>query len=129
MAIVNHTIKLESADLTTDVISLTVLNTLNSAAQGGISRQKIIPTSVGARVSLVDEDLYTLGARVWLYNPSTATTNEKVYISIDGTTAQVVLSGGDWALIPWSASGNGTPVDIKVYAETTLNILEFGVFN
>ena len=129
MAIVNHTIKLESADLTTDVIDLTVLNTLNSATQGGLTRQKVIPVTVGARVSLLDEDLYTIGARVWLYNPSTATTNEKIYVTLDGVTAQIVLSGGDWALIPWSASGNGTPADISVYAETTLNVLEFGVFN
>ena len=103
MAIVNHTLKIESTDLTSDQISLTVLNTLSSATQGGVMRQKIEPTAIGSGQIIADEDLYVQGARLWLYNPSTATTNEKIYISFDSTSDQIILSGGDWALIPWAS--------------------------
>jgi len=129
MAIVNHTLKIESTDLTSDQISLTILNTLSSATQGGVMRQKIEPTAIGSGQIIADEDLYVQGARLWLYNPSTATTNEKIYISFDSTSDQIILSGGDWALIPWAASSSGTPVSIEAYAETANNILEYGIFN
>ena len=129
MATVNHTIKIESTDLTTDSITLTVLNTLGAATQGGIMRQKIEPTVIGSGQIIADEDLYTQGARVWLYNPSAAVINEKIYISFDSVTDQIILSGGDWALIPWAASSSGTPVSIEAYAETANNILEYGIFN
>ncbi len=129
MATVNATLTMNSSDLTSDAISLSVLNTISTATQGGITRQKINPTTIGAAVVIADKDLYTIGAKVWLYNPSSATSGEKIYISIDSTTDQIILSGGDWALIPWSAAGSGTPVDLEAYAETANNILEFGIFN
>jgi len=129
MADVTHTLKIESTDLTTDVISLTVTNLTRAIEQGGVMRQKIEPTTIGAAQIIADEDLYVQGARVWLYNPSTATTNEKIYISFDSTSDQIILSGGDWALIPWAASSSGTPVSLEAYAETANNILEYGIFN
>ncbi len=129
MATSNHTITLTSNDLTSDSISLTILNTLSGVTQGGILRQKIEPTAIGSATIIADEDMYTIGARVWLYNPSSATSNEKIYISLDSSVDQIILSGGDWALIPWSASGSGTPVSLEAYAETAGNILEYGIFN
>ncbi len=129
MADVTHTLKIESTDLTTDVISLTVTNLTRAIEQGGVMRQKIEPTAIGTAQIIADEDLYVQGARVWLYNPSTATTNEKIYISFDSTSDQIILSGGDWALIPWAASSSGTPVSLEAYAETANNILEYGIFN
>lgn len=129
MADVTHTLKIESTDLTTDVISLTVTNLTRAIEQGGVMRQKIEPTTIGTAQIIADEDLYVQGARVWLYNPSTATTNEKIYISFDSTSDQIILSGGDWALIPWAASSSGTPVSLEAYAETANNILEYGIFN
>tara|TARA_R100000995_G_C3483260_1_gene125405 strand:- start:3419 stop:3808 length:390 start_codon:yes stop_codon:yes gene_type:complete len=128
MANANLTLTLTSSDLTSDTISLTILNTLAGATQGGIMRQKIEPTVIGSGQIIADEDLYTKGARVWLYNPSTATSNEKIYISVDSTTDQIILSGGDWAVIPWAASDSGTPVSLEAYAETANNILEYGIF-
>jgi hypothetical protein len=129
MATVNSTITLTSNDLTSDAISLTVLNTLTGMTQGGVIRQKIEPTVIGSGQIIADEDLYTQGARVWLYNPSTATSAEKIYISVDGITDQIILSGGDWALFPWAASDSGTPVSLEAYAETANNVLEYGIFN
>ena len=129
MATVTHKITIESTDLTTDSILMSVTNTLGSATQGGIMRQKIEPTVIGSGQIIADEDLYTQGARLWLYNPSTATANEKIYISFDSTSDKIILSGGDWALIPWAASNSGTPVSIEAYAETANNILEYGIFN
>ena len=128
MANANLTLTLTSSDLTSDAISLTVLNTLAGATQGGVIREKIIPTVIGSGQVIVDEDLYTKGARVWLYNPSTATSGEKIYVSVDSVSDQIILSGGDWAVIPWAASDSSAPVDLAAYAETTGNILEYGVF-
>lgn len=128
MANANLTLTLTSSDLTSDAISLTVLNTLAGATQGGVIREKIIPTVIGSGQVIVDEDLYTKGARVWLYNPSTATSGEKIYVSVDSVSDQIILSGGDWAVIPWAASDSSAPVDLEAYAETTGNILEYGVF-
>tara|TARA_R110000737_G_scaffold337870_1_gene358427 strand:- start:562 stop:954 length:393 start_codon:yes stop_codon:yes gene_type:complete len=128
-ATVTNTLTITSSNLTTDVISLSVVNTMASATQGGMTRQKIVGIAPGSAVVIADEDLYTPGAKIWLYNPSTATTNEKIYVSFDSTTDQIILSGGDWAIIPWSASGSGTPVDLEAWSEVTNNILEFGIFN
>lgn len=129
MATVNATLTMNSSDLTSDAISLSVLNTISTATQGGVSRQKIVGTAAGSAVVIADETLYTQGAKVWLYNPSTASSGEKIYISFDSTADQIILSGGDWALIPWSASDSGTPVDLEAWSETTNNILELGIFN
>tara|TARA_R100001082_G_C4323238_1_gene142109 strand:+ start:89 stop:478 length:390 start_codon:yes stop_codon:yes gene_type:complete len=129
MATVTHTLSITSTDLTSDSISMSVTNTLGAATQGGIMRQKIEPTVIGSGQIIADEDLYTQGARLWLYNPSTSTSGEKIYISFDSTTDQIILSGGDWALIPWAASNSGTPVSIEAYAESANNILEYGIFN
>lgn len=129
MATVNHVLSIISTDLTTDSLSVSVSSTLSSATQGGITRQKIIPTAVGSAVTIADQALYTQGAKVWLYNPSTAGSGEKIYISLDSTTDQIILSGGDWALIPWAASNSTSPVSLEAYAESTGNILEYGIIN
>ena len=129
MATVNHVLSIISGDLTTDSLSVTVSNTLGSATQGGIMRQKIESNDITSPVIIADEDLYTQGARVWLHNPSASTSGEKIYISFDSTTDQIILSGGDWALIPWAGSSSTTPKSLEAYAETVNNILEYGIFN
>lgn len=131
MATVNHTLTLTSNDLTSDTISLTLLNTLGSAVQGGVIRQKIEPTAVGSAVVLGDKDQYTQGARVWLHNPSTAAdvAANYVYISLDSTAKQITLKPGDWALFPWSAGSSGTPQDLEAFAHTAGNILEWGIYS
>lgn len=128
-ATVTNTLTLTSSNLTTDVISLSVVNTITGATQGGVTRQKIVGTAAASAVIIADKDLFTAGAKVWLYNPSAATSNEKVYVSFDSTTANIVLSGGDWALVPWSAAGGSAPIDLEAWAEVSNNILEFGIFN
>ena len=132
MATVNHTLTLTSNDLTSDTISLTLLNTLGSAVQGGVIRQKIEPTVVGSAVVLGDHDQYTQGARVWLHNPSTAAdvAANYVYISMDVAPAkQITLKPGDWALFPWSAASSTSPQDLKAFAHTAGNILEWGIYS
>jgi len=128
MATVSHTLTIESTDLTTDSISLSAIQSIVSATQGGIMREKIVPDAIGSAQKIAIASLYSNGAKLWLYNPSTDTTNEKIYISFDSTTDQVILSGGDWAVIPWSAGSSGTVVDLEAYGEVANNILEYGVF-
>ncbi len=130
MAQANFTVTLTSPDLTSDVISLNVLNTLTTATQGGVQRTQVVALVGGTWDILADEDKFTTGARIWLYNPSVGsdTAANYVYVSLDGAAKQITLKPGDWALVPWTASSNGTPADVKAYAGTTKNILEFGVF-
>tara|TARA_R100000084_G_C4618791_1_gene132045 strand:- start:423 stop:815 length:393 start_codon:yes stop_codon:yes gene_type:complete len=129
MATVNATLTMTSSDLTTDAISLSVLNTISSATQGGVSRLKLATTAVSGATIVAPAAKFTEGAKVWLYNPSTTTDGtERIYVSFDETTAQVVLKGGDWALVPWSASTRTTDKNIEAWGQTADAILEFGVF-
>ena len=129
MATVNSTLTLTSSDLTSDSISLSVLNTLASATQGGISRVKLATTAIAGATVLAPAAKFTEGARIWLYNPSTTTDGtERIYVSLDEATSTVVLKGGDWAVIPWSGSTRTTDKNLEAYGQTADAILEFGVF-
>ncbi len=129
MATVNTTLTLNSSNLTSDAISLSVLNTIASATQGGVSRVKLATTAITSATVLAPAAKFTEGAKVWLYNPSTTTDGtERIYVSFDETTAQVVLKGGDWALIPWSASTRATAKNLEAYGQAADAIVEFGVF-
>ena len=129
MATVNATLTMTSSDLTTDAISLSVLNTLSSAVQGGVSRVKLATTAIAGATVLAPAAKFTEGARIWLYNPSTTTDGtERIYVSLDESTSTVVLKGGDWAVIPWSGSTRTTDKNLEAYGQTADAILEFGVF-
>tara|TARA_R110000744_G_scaffold55333_2_gene116994 strand:- start:197 stop:589 length:393 start_codon:yes stop_codon:yes gene_type:complete len=129
MATVNATLTMTSSDLTTDAISLSVLNTLSSAVQGGVSRVKLATTAIAGATVLAPAAKFTEGARIWLYNPSTTTDGtERIYVSLDEATSTVVLKGGDWAVIPWSGSTRTTDKNLEAYGQTADAILEFGVF-
>ena len=129
MATANATLTMTSSDLTTDAISLSVLNTLSSAVQGGVSRVKLATTAIAGATVLAPAAKFTEGARIWLYNPSTTTDGtERIYVSLDEATSTVVLKGGDWAVIPWSGSTRTTDKNLEAYGQTADAILEFGVF-
>ena len=129
MATVNATLTMTSSDLTTDAISLSVLNTLSSAVQGGVSRVKLATTAIAGATVLAPAAKFTEGARIWLYNPSTTTDGtERIYVSLDESTSTVVLKGGDWAVIPWSGSTRTTDKNLEAYGQTADAVLEFGVF-
>jgi hypothetical protein len=129
MATVNATLTMTSSDLTTDAISLSVLNTLSSAVQGGVSRVKLATTVISGATVIAPAAKYTEGARIWLYNPSTTTDGtERIYVSLDESTSTVVLKGGDWAVIPWSGSTRTTDKNLEAYGQTADAVLEFGVF-
>ena len=125
MATVNATLTMTSSDLTTDAISLSVLNTLSSAVQGGVSRVKLATTAIAGATVLAPAAKFTEGARIWLYNPSTTTDGtERIYVSLDEATSTVVLKGGDWAVIPWSGSTRTTDKNLEAYGQTADAILE-----
>lgn len=130
MAQANFTTTITSPDLTSDEISLSVLNSISTATQGGIQRTQVLALVGGTWDILADEDKFTTGARVFLHNPSVGsdTAANYVYVSMDGAAKHITLKPGDWAVVPWTASSNGTPADLKAYAGTSKNILEFGVF-
>ncbi len=69
MATVNTTLTLNSSNLTSDAISLSVLNTIASATQGGVSRVKLATTAITSATVLAPAAKFTEGAKVWLYNP------------------------------------------------------------
>ena len=121
MATVNATLTMTSSDLTTDAISLSVLNTLSSAVQGGVSRVKLATTAIAGATVLAPAAKFTEGARIWLYNPSTTTDGtERIYVSLDEATSTVVLKGGDWAVIPWSGSTRTTDMNLEAYGQVRI---------
>jgi hypothetical protein len=83
MATVNNTITLASTDLTSDVISLSVSNSL-SATKGGISRIPLATTAIAGATVLAPAAQYTEGAKIWLYNPAVrdpAGATDRIYVS------------------------------------------------
>lgn len=129
MATVNATLTMNSSDLTSDAISLSVLNTLSSATQGGISRVKLATTAIAGATVLAPAAKYTEGARIWLYNPATtASAANTVTVSLDESASTIVLNAGDWAIIPWSASTRTTAKNLEAFGGSTDLIIEFGVF-
>ena len=129
MATVNSTLTLTSSDLTSDSISLSVLNTLASATQGGISRVKLATTAIAGATVLAPASKFTEGARVWLFNPATtASAANTIHVSLDEAAGTIPLNAGDWAVIPWSASTRTTDKNLKAYGGSADLIIEFGVF-
>ena len=137
MATVTNTITLSSNDLTSDAISLSVSNTL-SATKGGVSRIPLATTAIAGATKLGIAAQFTEGAKVWLYNPATrdtTTANDRIYVSlteaVDPTTASfttIMLKGGEWALIPWSASTRTTDLDLEAYGSSGAMVIEVGIF-
>ena len=126
-------IALYSSDLQTDILDLSVTNTLLSATQGGLLRFDVVPTAL-AGVAICTVEGFSEDSKLFLYNASVTTgAASTITVSFDqGTTAHLSMRAGEWALIPWT--GNECPVpgdrfDIHVSADTTLNTLEYGVFD
>tara|TARA_R110001592_G_scaffold93109_2_gene270616 strand:+ start:19078 stop:19470 length:393 start_codon:yes stop_codon:yes gene_type:complete len=129
MATVNATLTMNSSDLTSDAISLSVLNTLSSATQGGISRVKLATQAISGATVLAPAAKFTEGARIWLYNPATsASAANTVTVSLDQAASTIVLNAGDWAIIPWSASTRTTDKNLMAFGGSADLIIEFGVF-
>ena len=130
---VTFKLALYSSDLQTDVLNLSITNTLSSATQGGFLRADIDPTA-STGIKIADQDSFTNTSKVYLYNASTNSgAASRIFISFDaGATAHMVLEAGEWALVPWT--GNLCPkaadrLDIHVWAQTEFNTLEYGVFD
>ena len=125
MATVNNTITITSNDLTSDAISLTILNTIAGATQGGITRVKLATfhassPPAGSTILAVCEQ-YPAGSKVFLHNPSTTTDGtERIYVSLDETNKQIALKGGDWAIIPWNGDGLAAKKDIEAFGQTAV---------
>tara|TARA_R110002050_G_C8565354_1_gene482099 strand:- start:25 stop:417 length:393 start_codon:yes stop_codon:yes gene_type:complete len=129
MATVNNTLTLSSTDLTSDSISLSILNTMTSATQGGISRVKLQTTAVAGATILAYAAKFTEGAKIWLYNPlATRSDASKVYVSLDEATTSIELNGGDWALIPWAGVTRSTAKNLEAWGHSADAIIEFGIF-
>ena len=130
---VTFQIALYSPDLQTDILDLSVTNTLINATQGGMLREDIVPTS-STGVVIADKDAYADTSKLYVYNASTTTdAGSRIFISFDaGATAHLSIKGGEWALIPWTALGCpvvGDRLDIHAWSATADNTLEYGVFD
>lgn len=134
-ATVNTTLTITSSNLTSDVISLTLPTTLLSAVQGGMTRVKLATfhatTAPAGSTVLATAEQYPAGSKLWVYNPSTTTDGtERINISLDESATQIILKGGDWAVIPWTGLGQpGTKKDIMAFGLHAVGqLLEYGVF-
>ena len=121
MATTTATITLESADLLTDVLSLSTTATLTKAGTStgltvtsGLGRKKTGGTS---QYILFDGDAYANGAhKVYLKNTSTTSAQ---YFTIEINSEQMgKLYAGDWCLFPWEA--NADTNDIKILMDLYL---------
>ena len=126
-------IALYSSDLQTDILDLSVTNTLLSATQGGLLRFDVHPTAL-AGVAICTVEAFSEDSKVFLYNASTTTGAASIItVSFDeGTTAHLSIKAGEWAVIPWTGIECPLPgdrFDIHVSAATEDNILEYGVFD
>lgn len=132
MANVNHTLTLTSSDLTTDPISVTILNTIAGATKGGISRIPLATTAIsGATVLATAAQWPTAGAKCWFYNPATfngSAATDIITVSFNEAADHVVLKGGDWAIVPWMGNVNSVPKNIEAYGSTGAMTIEFGIF-
>ena len=128
MATVTAKIELNSTDLLSDSLSSTTTNTFSTITEGGIISEAIVPTSGGSAKLLYNLADYTnKPAYVYLRNTD-STSGNLIYIrTVDPAGNEdnfIRLKGGEWAWFPW-----GNSMSIKVFATTTLTILEHGCFS
>lgn len=126
MAEVNTSITLTSTDLTTDELSVVAYMDVDNITMGGISRRMALKVTGVDHEELAEENHFSEGAIVYMYNPSTDVTSAG-NLSLDiGGEIIMTLAAGEWALFPWSAGQSGD--DINVSGGTAGNLIEFGVF-
>lgn len=121
MATLNATIKVTSADITKDSLSLSNLKsyTVNT---GGILTKNITATTEGAAVKVFESTEHDAGTKIFLHNKN-ATRTLKIKLTAS-TTHEMTLAPGAWAFFPWRAA-----VDITVFASAAGGtILEYGAF-
>jgi len=121
MATLTATITLTSGDLTTDSLSSTTTNSL-TVTEGGVQRKNITGTSAGAGHTIAANGEYATGTYVYLRNCDT-TASDYLYVTMS-TGDHLIIQGGEFAWLPWS-----TAADIKVHAQTTDTVLEYGIFS
>lgn len=126
-------IALYSSDLQTDILDLSVNNTLSLATQGGLLRGKL--QASGHKTVLADNLDFAATSKIFIYNATSTGTaaDSRIYISFDnGTTQHLSIKMGEWAMIPWTA--NECPeasdrLELVAWAETAGNLIEYGVFD
>ena len=122
---------LYSADLQTDILDLSVTNTMLAATQGGLLRIDLGLT--GDKTTLADEDQFNDTSKLFVYNASTNSgATSRIYVSFDGTNKHITLFAGEWSMMPWTAKQvphAGSASNIVAWAETAGNTIEFGIFD
>jgi hypothetical protein len=134
MATTTATLTLDSADLLTDVLSLSATTTLYDAGTTtGLTQYKMgkvtVPSSDTNSI-LIDSTAAGVAkaSRVYIANKNT---NEAHYVVISINDAELGrLYSGDWMFIPWSQSD--AAADIEIYCPAALSTscdVEYAVFH
>ena len=124
---VNVSITLKSTDLATDELSLVAYMDITPITMGGINRRMSLKVTGVDHEELAEENHFSEGAIVYLYNPNTLEADGAGVVSIEiGGEIIITLNQGEWACFPWSAGQSGD--DINISAATAENLLEYGVF-
>jgi len=126
-------IALYSSDLQSDILDLSITNNLVAATQGGLLRMDL-KTTASTGTFIADEDSYTDTTKLFIYNASTNSGSASyIYVSFDaGATVHLAMKAGEWALIPWTASGcpeASDQLDLHMWAQTAANTVEYGLFD
>jgi|TARA_B100000519_G_C13882741_1_gene269065 hypothetical protein len=128
MATVTAKLELKSTDLLSDSLSSTTTNTFTDITEGGIISEAIVPAAEGAATILyTNTDFTAKPAYIYLRNTDSTKGNYIHIRTVDGAGNEdnmLQLAGGDWCWMPWANS-----MSLKVWATTTLTILEHGAFS
>ena len=125
-------IALYSSDLQTDILDLSVNNTLSLATQGGLLRGKLQASA--HKTVLADNLDFVATSKIFIYNATSTGTaaDSRIYISFDnGTTQHLSIKMGEWAMVPWTANEVllADRFELVAWAETAGNLIEYGVFD
>jgi len=115
MATLIPTLTLSSTDVTTDMLSFSVTNSLT------ISNKVIAPSRV--ITSTGDLTLFASGSYSWSY-VYLKNMDDTIAMDVDfGSTASFNIRPGEFAFFPWHASQN-----IVVAADSGTPVLEYAIF-
>tara|TARA_B100000287_G_C20392943_1_gene686424 strand:+ start:187 stop:582 length:396 start_codon:yes stop_codon:yes gene_type:complete len=127
MATTTAQVKLTSADLASDSLSIDVTSTLTDAGvttgitdSTGIAVKKLVSNSTTYTIHDAADSTDNKAAKAFIYNKSTTATD---YITVDlGTVAMGRLYAGDWAFFPYAGL-----VDITVQGSANNMMVEYAV--
>ena len=133
MATLKTILGLGSEEVTSSELLISSLTKDYTVTAGGILTTEIDVTTEGTAVKLLSACTHTLGTKVYLRNLHD--TNILKFKCTGGTNYEIVLTPGQFAFFPWTATcgepeeeDNAANLHIFVFASAADTTLEYGTF-